>query len=60
MAKIIVSMQERLAKINSLAKLNQTGQTISDDASCELGELVADLADAVTELATIVAMMQEG
>lgn len=54
-----------LAKIKALteveeadAKLRELEKTATDDAVCELGEIVADLTDAVTELATMVAVLE--
>jgi len=39
----------------SAAHLEELKVTATDDAVCELAEIVADLADAVTELAGLIA-----
>lgn len=58
MSKIIMSVQERLAKISSMTKLNQTGQSINEDAACELASMIADEMDAITEIAEMVAGLE--
>lgn len=44
------------ASEESAAELNRLKETATDDAVCDLAEIVADLTDAVTELATMIAM----
>ncbi|WP_418231641.1 hypothetical protein [Butyricicoccus sp.] len=40
------------------AELERLKETATDDAVCELADIVADLTDAVTELATMVAGLE--
>ena len=50
--KAVTEAEEAAAKLEDLKK------TATDDAVCELAEIVADLADGVTELATLIAGLE--
>ncbi len=57
---IVRPLAQRVAEIKALAKVNQTGQGINEDAACELAAMIADEMDAITEIAEMIATKQEG
>lgn len=57
--EIVVPLAKRVAEIKALAQNTKTGQSINEDAACELAAMIADEMDAITEVAEMVATMQE-
>ncbi len=57
--EIVVPLAKRVAEIKALAQNTKTGQGINEDAACELAAMIADEMDAITEVAEMVAAIQE-
>lgn len=54
-AKWLAKVKAATAEEDAAKRLEELKETATDDAVCELAEIVADLADAVTELAGLIA-----